>query len=363
MTRSTDSRRARNSASVSTGVRRRAWSRPSRRRCFFASSRVEPDTPVTTSSLAGRASRTLTTVSGGSSGDGVGGVSLGAATATAPTAAARAWSWCRRPRRTGRRSASRSRRVRPRRRSPGRRLPHPPTQLPSCCWSATATSTGSTGCWSPAPRFPQLCRRRLTPPSASVGSDVAGSRPRHRHRRRRSTACDRDHGSPGDDVATSSEVGWSPELSEASSAVWRSSSDESGSASCGAESRWVSLVLEDLDRLRLRLERVLVDLAGSSSASATAAVVGDVSVAASGAPAGREAERLRVRRLVEADVGPSPTCSGALGAEAAEPERRRRPRPGQSWAWTGSPRLAPTETSRARTTPSSRSLRAPSGTP
>ena len=41
MTRSTASRRARNSASVTT-ARRRPASRPSRRRCFFASRRVEP---------------------------------------------------------------------------------------------------------------------------------------------------------------------------------------------------------------------------------------------------------------------------------------------------------------------------------
>ena len=43
MTRSTDSRRARNSASLTIGARRRPASRPSRRRCFLASSRVEPD--------------------------------------------------------------------------------------------------------------------------------------------------------------------------------------------------------------------------------------------------------------------------------------------------------------------------------
>ena len=42
MTRSTDSRRARNSASLTIGARRRPASRPSRRRCFLASRRVEP---------------------------------------------------------------------------------------------------------------------------------------------------------------------------------------------------------------------------------------------------------------------------------------------------------------------------------
>ncbi len=42
ITRSTASRRARNSASVRTGGRRRPASRPSRRRCRLASSRVEP---------------------------------------------------------------------------------------------------------------------------------------------------------------------------------------------------------------------------------------------------------------------------------------------------------------------------------
>ena len=43
MTRSTASRRARNSASLTIGARRRPASRPSRRRCFLASSRVDPD--------------------------------------------------------------------------------------------------------------------------------------------------------------------------------------------------------------------------------------------------------------------------------------------------------------------------------
>ena len=42
MVRSTDSRRARNSDSVMIGGRRRPVSRPSRRRCFLASSRVDP---------------------------------------------------------------------------------------------------------------------------------------------------------------------------------------------------------------------------------------------------------------------------------------------------------------------------------
>ena len=50
MTRSTASRRARNSDSVRTGGRRRPCSRPSRRRCFLASSRVEPLTPLISSS-------------------------------------------------------------------------------------------------------------------------------------------------------------------------------------------------------------------------------------------------------------------------------------------------------------------------
>src|SRR5699024_9448586 len=62
MERLTDSRRARNSASVIT-LRRRPASRPSRRRCFLASSRVEPLTALTSSP----ASRTRTTVFGGSS--------------------------------------------------------------------------------------------------------------------------------------------------------------------------------------------------------------------------------------------------------------------------------------------------------
>ena len=92
MTRSTASRRARNSASVRIGGRRRPASRPSRRRCRLASSRVEPLMPVDSSSLAAvglrtRGSRTCTTVFGGSSGRGARRRRRPAA-ATAATAAA-----------------------------------------------------------------------------------------------------------------------------------------------------------------------------------------------------------------------------------------------------------------------------------
>ena len=66
MTRSTDSRRARNSASLTIGARRRPASRPSRRRCFLASSRVEPWSEVIWSS-AERLRRTRVTVFSGSS--------------------------------------------------------------------------------------------------------------------------------------------------------------------------------------------------------------------------------------------------------------------------------------------------------
>ena len=66
MTRSTDSRRARNSASLTIGARRRPASRPSRRRCFLASSRVEPLTAVISSSAL-RLLRTRVTVFAGSS--------------------------------------------------------------------------------------------------------------------------------------------------------------------------------------------------------------------------------------------------------------------------------------------------------
>src|SRR4029077_13850887 len=65
---------ARNSDSVTMGGRRRPVSRPSRRRCFLASSLVEPLTERTSllAELAEAAglpfdSRTCTTVSGGSS--------------------------------------------------------------------------------------------------------------------------------------------------------------------------------------------------------------------------------------------------------------------------------------------------------
>ena len=71
ITRSTDSRRAKNSASVKIGARRRPASRPSRRRTFLASSRVEPRIELASSFFAlVRGVRTLTTVLGGSSGDG-----------------------------------------------------------------------------------------------------------------------------------------------------------------------------------------------------------------------------------------------------------------------------------------------------
>jgi hypothetical protein len=68
MTRSTLSRRARNSLSVTTG-RRRPASRPSRRRCFLASRRVEPFTRCGSviGSGCGRGWRTRTTVLGASS--------------------------------------------------------------------------------------------------------------------------------------------------------------------------------------------------------------------------------------------------------------------------------------------------------
>ena len=55
MVRSTDSRRDRNSDSVMIGGRRRPVSRPSRRRCFLASSRVEPLTDRTSSWRGGLA--------------------------------------------------------------------------------------------------------------------------------------------------------------------------------------------------------------------------------------------------------------------------------------------------------------------
>ena len=95
ITRSTASRRARNSASVRIGARRRPESRLSRRRCRLASSRVEPLTPRTPSSSAAphlaRESRTCTTVFGGSSSDAAGLTvgPAGAATPTAPTGAGR----------------------------------------------------------------------------------------------------------------------------------------------------------------------------------------------------------------------------------------------------------------------------------
>ncbi len=66
ITRSTASRRARNSASDRIGARRRPASRPSRRRSFLASRRVEPRTAVTSPSTRGGV-RTRVTVCSGSS--------------------------------------------------------------------------------------------------------------------------------------------------------------------------------------------------------------------------------------------------------------------------------------------------------
>ena len=90
MIRSTLSRRARNSASVMSG-RRRPASRPSRRRCFLASSRVDPRTPDASAPPPDRrGSRTRTTVFGGSSGAGSVTAAAGAAAATAAATARRA---------------------------------------------------------------------------------------------------------------------------------------------------------------------------------------------------------------------------------------------------------------------------------
>ena len=85
MTRSTDSRRARNSASLTIGARRRPASRPSRRRCFLASRRVEPGIEVISSS-AERRLRTRVTVFCGSSAPLA---AVLAGTAAAPAAARR----------------------------------------------------------------------------------------------------------------------------------------------------------------------------------------------------------------------------------------------------------------------------------
>ncbi|CFA82470.1 Uncharacterised protein [Mycobacterium tuberculosis] len=81
ITRSTASRRARNSASLNTGGRRRPASRPSRRRCRLASRRVEPSMPLISvepeppscelpALSPARGTRSCTTVLGGSSGNG-----------------------------------------------------------------------------------------------------------------------------------------------------------------------------------------------------------------------------------------------------------------------------------------------------
>ena len=86
MTRSTLSRRARNSASVMI-VRRRPASRPSRRRCFLASRRVEPLTAVG-SSRCERGSRTRVDGAGRVLALAVAGAGTAAAAATAAARAA-----------------------------------------------------------------------------------------------------------------------------------------------------------------------------------------------------------------------------------------------------------------------------------
>ena len=128
MTRSTASRRARNSASVRIGGRRRPASRPSRRRWRLASSRVEPPMPwisllLESGLFLARGARSCTTVLGGSSGRrAVLGVVAG--TGLAPPAAAAALGGtvagavCRRRWRPSRRCRHRSRRPTRRRSRP-----------------------------------------------------------------------------------------------------------------------------------------------------------------------------------------------------------------------------------------------------
>ncbi len=147
MTRSTASRLARNSDSVMIGGRRRPDSRPSRLRCRFASSLVEPLIALTSeaSPLFSRGVRTCTTVLGGSSCELLGGASV---SALAPV---------------------RRRRLRRFAVPPGSSGPSSP------CWS-WSFSASTCSCWSSAPV------RACSAPSA--GPPVALPRPRPPRRRR-----------------------------------------------------------------------------------------------------------------------------------------------------------------------------------
>ena len=118
LTRSTHSRRARNSDSVMTG-RRRPASRPSRRRCFFASRRVEPLTRC--GSVISSGSRGLRTLH-----DGVGGLVAG-----------------------GRRSSPLRRRVRRRTLDDSLDVGAPPVALAAlgCARARSTVGTSTGGAW------------------------------------------------------------------------------------------------------------------------------------------------------------------------------------------------------------------------
>ena len=158
MTRSTLSRRARNSASVMI-VRRRPASRPSRRRCFLASRRVEPLTAVG-SSRCERGSRTRVVVPGGSS--------------FSPSPEP--------PRRRRRRR----RLVPPSPSSPCSSGPVPPASSAASPEVSDAVPAWSSSAWL-RPRRPRPPRRRRLRPAglALVGGAVVGGRGRPRRRPRR----------------------------------------------------------------------------------------------------------------------------------------------------------------------------------
>ena len=160
ITRSTASRRARNSASVRIGARRRPESRLSRRRWRLASSRVEPLTPRTPSSSAApaldRPSRMCTTVFGGSS--------------SAASAASR-------HRRTGAAGGGAGRWPTGRPRRPRRRARRRGSSPASSSWSASASAPASVASvlLLPRPRRPRRRRRRGPSPcseSASASSSL-----------------------------------------------------------------------------------------------------------------------------------------------------------------------------------------------
>ena len=292
---------------------------------------------MTTSSLAGRASRTLTTVSGGSSGDGRGGVSP------------------ERRRRRRRRLLLDGRRAAPRR--AGRRR----HRLVGAVWSVVASarrrpSAASAAALALLDRDRDLDRldrlvvvggaasSALVPVVVGVGAlgvgiAVGGSSTRPRRRPRRQwSACGRGHGCPGGDAASSRSAGLGAAVSRVVGRRLTVGWSRRRPAACGVAGSSRGLP-------RHRSSSWLTTSTGSgfgssgssaprrqSSSPPGASRSVSAASAALGAPAGRDAERVRVRRLASRGVGlgsaPSrrgPTRSHPVAGSPAgrEPDRVR----------------------------------------